>query len=146
MDWWIWVLGGLVFLAVEVATPGGVIMLFFGAAAVIVGILVVLGLGGPVWIQWALFSTMSVVSLLTLRGPILRRIKARGGQSDSVDSLLGVTVIVSEDLAPGSQGRAELRGTSWTVENVGDAPLARGQECVVEQVDGLKLFIRGSQK
>ena len=144
MDWWIWVLGGLVLLAVEVATPGGVLLLFFGAAALIVGALVGMGLGGPVWVQWILFSTLSIVSLLTLRGPILRRMKSRSTESDSVDSLLGETVIVTEDVAPGTEGRGELRGSTWTVENIGDKPLTLGQHGVVQRVDGLKLFIRRS--
>ena len=67
MTWWIWIIFGLLLLAAEVMVPGGIIMLFFGAAALIVGLLVALGLGGPIWLQWALFSVVSVVSLLALR-------------------------------------------------------------------------------
>ena len=142
MVWWIWVLVGLALVAVEVVTPGGIIMLFFGAAALFVGALVVLGLGGPVWFQWALFSVLSVASLLTLRGPILRKMKAGSDHPDQIDSLLGNTVVVAQDLAPGAQGKAELRGTSWTVQNVGDKSLTRGQTCDVEKVEALKLFVR----
>ena len=71
------ILVGLGLLAVEVAMPGGIILLFFGVSAMIVGVLVALGLGGPPWFQVLLFSLLSVVSLLTLRGPILRRVKRR---------------------------------------------------------------------
>ena len=73
MTWWIWILVGLALLAVEIAIPGGIIMLFFGVSAMIVGVLVALGVGGPLWFQVLLFSVLSVVSLLTLRGTILRR-------------------------------------------------------------------------
>ena len=101
-----------------------------------------LGLGGPVWVQWALFSVLSVVSLLTLRGPILRRMKASGDHTEPIDSLVGKTVTVSQELAPGAEGRAELRGTSWTARNVGSGPLAAGQSCVVEETEGLKLLVK----
>ena len=77
MSWLIWVVGGLFLIAAEAMMPGGVVLLFFGAAAVVVGALVGAGIGGPVWMQWAVFSVLSVVSLLTLRGPILRKLKAR---------------------------------------------------------------------
>ena len=97
--------------------PGGIIMLFFGAAALIVGLLVALGLGGPIWLQWALFSVVSVVSLLALRGPILRRMSSSPEQGDSIDSLVGKTAVVAERIAPGALGKAELRGTSWTAKN-----------------------------
>ena len=48
MGWWIWILVGLGLLAVEVIVPGGIILLFFGAAAIVVGAFVWLGIGGPV--------------------------------------------------------------------------------------------------
>ena len=37
MIWWYWMLLGLVLLGVEMATPGGFYILFFGLAALIVG-------------------------------------------------------------------------------------------------------------
>ena len=142
MTWWIWIIFGLLLLAAEVVVPGGIIMLFFGAAALVVGLLVGLGLGGPIWLQWALFSVVSVVSLLALRGPILRRMSSSPEQGDSIDSLVGKTAVVAERIAPGALGKAELRGTSWTAKNVSEQPLKAGQTCIVEQVDGLQLNIR----
>jgi len=144
MGWWIWILVGLGLLAVEVIVPGGIILLFFGAAAIVVGAFVLLGIGGPVWFQWAMFSALSVASLLTLRGPILRKIKAADEEAEYVDSLVGMAVVASEDIVPGAKGKAELRGTSWGAQNVGTEPLARGEDGVVERVDGLKLYIRRS--
>tara|TARA_B100001146_G_scaffold103941_1_gene91948 strand:- start:3649 stop:4083 length:435 start_codon:yes stop_codon:yes gene_type:complete len=142
MGWWIWILVGLGLLAVEVIVPGGIILLFFGAAAIVVGAFVLLGIGGPVWFQWAMFSALSVASLLTLRGPILRKINAADDEAGYVDTLVGMAVVASEDIVPGAEGKAELRGTSWGAQNVGTEPLARGEDGVVERVDGLKLYIR----
>ena len=141
MTWWMWLVLGLVLLAGEIVVPGGIILLFFGVAALIVGALAGGGLEGPAWLQWLLFSGISIVSLLTLRGPILRRMTARDDPAERIDSLVGKSVVILEDLAPGAEGKVELRGTSWTGENIGDTSLAKGQKCVVERVDGLKLFV-----
>ena len=141
MPWWLWILVGLGLLIAEVAVPGGIILLFFGVAAVILGVLVVAGWGGPIWFQLTLFSMLSIVSLLTLRGPILRRMKATSTVSDSVDSLIGEPIILLEDLAPGAEGKAEMRGTSWIAKNVSTQALLKGQRCVVEAVKGLKLHV-----
>ena len=142
MTWWIWILVGLALLALEVAIPGGIIMLFFGASALIVGVLVALGVGGPLWFQALLFSGLSVVSLLTLRGPILRRMNSADDLADPVDSIAGKQALVLGDIAPMAEGKVELRGTPWTAHNVGDSPLSAGQTCIVDRVDGLKLYVR----
>ena len=142
MTWWIWILVGLALLAAEVAIPGGIIMLFFGASAVVVGVLVALGVGGPLWVQALLFSVLSVVSLLTMRGPILQRMGSKGAEADPIDSLAGKQAVVLDDVAPGAEGKVELRGTPWTAENIGTGPLAAGQKCIVDRVDGLKLYVR----
>ncbi|MBZ0110846.1 MAG: NfeD family protein [Thermoanaerobaculia bacterium] len=141
MSSWIWIVAGIVLLALEILAPGGIFMLFFGAAALVVGTLVSLGVGGPVWFQLALFSLLSVVSLLSLRGPILRRMEADGHDLE-VDTLVGRAVTAAASIEPGAEGKVELRGTSWSAENIGDASLPAGAQATVERVDGLKLFVR----
>jgi len=59
MYWWLWLVAGLVLLGLEVLTPGGFYVLFFGIGALVVGTLVGLGAAGPVWFQWLLFSAIS---------------------------------------------------------------------------------------
>ena len=142
MTWWIWILLGLALLAVEIMVPGGIILLFFGASALVVGILAAIGVGGPLWMQALIFSVMSVVSLLTLRGPILRRMEAREFEADKVDSIVGQAVVISATIAPCGKGKGELRGTSWTVVNLGDAEIPAGEARSVVRVDGLTLFVR----
>ena len=145
MDWWIWIVVGLAFLAFEVMVPGGIIMLFFGAAAIVVGVLVGLGIPGPLWVQLALFSVLSVVSLLTIRGAIMRRFEDGDDDHEEIDSLLGKTVIAAEEISTGGVGKAEIRGSSWSVQNAGQEPIAKGQTATIERVEGLLLHIRGIQ-
>jgi len=66
-------------------------------------------------------------------------------QQPSIDSLIGETCVAVEDMAINAVGKAELRGTSWTARNAGDKPLARGQRCTVERVEGLTIFVRAEQ-
>ena len=141
MPWWIWILIALACLALEVMTPGGIILLFFGVSAGVVGTLVAVGLGGPLWFQVLLFSFLSIVSVLTLRGPIVRRMRVTNAASRAVDLLVGERGVLLEDLSPGDIGKAKLRGTSWNARNVGEVLLAKGQRCVVKEVDGVNLMI-----
>ena len=142
MHWWVWALLGLGLLGAEVLTPGGFFVLFFGVGALVVGALVAIGVGGPPWVQWLLFSAVSIISLFLLRGRLLAW-TAEHGAPRIVDALEGEIAIPAEDLAPGAVGKAELRGTVWTARNDDTRTLAKGERCRVVRIDGLMLLLRG---
>jgi membrane protein implicated in regulation of membrane protease activity len=140
MYWWLWLVLGLVLLGLEIFTPGGFYVLFFGIGALVVGTLVGLGAGGPVWFQWLLFSALSVVSLLIFRPHLIRATRSQE-RRDPMDTLEGEIATLLEDLSPGAVGKAELRGTAWSALNRDARPLSRGQRCRVTRVDGLTLWV-----
>ena len=142
MDWWVWVLVGLGLLGLEMfATPGTFYVLFFGLGALLVGVLVAPGLVRDEWLQWLIFSVISILSLVIFRRRLVAWSRA-GEAAPPVDSLVGDVAIPLEDLAPDGRGKAELRGTVWMVRNVDGSPLAKGQRARVVRVDGLALDIR----
>src|SRR3989442_7344014 len=141
MAWWLWLLLGLALLASEAFTPGAFFVFFFGLAALAVGLAVRLGPHTPGWFQWFLFSLLSVVSLVFLRGPLLRRIMPVQREGLAVDTLVGEVAVPLEDLAPGAVGKAELRGAAWTAKNGGPPRPARGRRSVGGQGAGLALSL-----
>jgi membrane protein implicated in regulation of membrane protease activity len=141
MPSWIWFVGGLVLLLFELMTPGGFFFVFFGIAGLSVGALAMLGVG-PDWLLLLVFSLLSVGSLLLFRGPMLRRLSPAKGPEHAVDSLVGSVVVLMEDVPANGTGKAELRGTGWSVQNLADEALAVGRRCVVVRVEGLKLVVR----
>jgi membrane protein implicated in regulation of membrane protease activity len=141
MDWWVWILVGFGFLVAEIVTPGGFFALFFGMAALVVGALVALDVAGPAWVQWLLFSLLSVASLLFVRPRIAARFGGSQGGNTPMPELVGNEAILLEDLEPGGVAKAELRGTSWTVRSRHPDRLGRGTRAVVQRVDGLTLWI-----
>ena len=138
MTWWLWILLGLGLLAFEVTASGALFALFFGVGALLVAPIAAAGF--PAEIQWFAFPAFSLVSLATMRGPLLRRISR---QPPRGAELVGERGRLLADLRPGDEGRVELRGTTWTARALGTEPLIRGQRCVVEWVEGLTLWVRG---
>jgi inner membrane protein len=141
MVWWYWMFLGLVLLGIEMVTPGGFYILFFGLAALIVGSLAGLGFAQAEWFQWLLFSGLAILSLLVFRGPLLGWLKKQEKDLPAVDTLAGESATPLEDLAASGTGKAELRGTTWTAHNAGSSPLVKGQRCKVERVEGLTIWI-----
>src|SRR6188474_3928685 len=117
MIWWYWILLGLLLAAIEVATPGGFFFIFFAVSALLVGLLDVLNvLESDAW-QWGLFSVLSLVCLAFFRKPLLERMN-REARAEAVDSLVGELATAAAPIAAGAHGRAEVRGSMWTVRNV----------------------------
>jgi len=144
MTWWYWMLLGLLLAGVEIATPGGFFVAFFALAAVLVGLLELLGLVESDAVQWALFSVLAVSCLLFLRKPLVAWMH-RGQESEAVDSLVGELAVPATPIAAGGHGRAELRGAMWNVRNVDAAGLSAGERCRVVAVRGLELDIRAER-
>ncbi len=140
--WWAWLALGVLLLGIEALTPGGFFVLFFGAGAVLVGVLAALGLAGPLWMQVLLFAVFSTVAMLFFRGPLLRRFGPRPGPA--VDSFVDEEAVAMSAMAPAAPGKIELRGASWNARNAGDEPIEPGDRCRVARIEGLVVFVRRS--
>ncbi len=140
MVWWYWMVLGLLLMGMELATPGGFYLLFFGLAALVVGATTGLGLQLPDWVQWLLFSILAVASLLLFRGRLLRTIKRTDSLAE-VDSMVGEQGTVLTSIGVGGMGKVELRGTTWNACNAGPGTLVKDQRCRVHRVDGLTLWV-----
>jgi membrane protein implicated in regulation of membrane protease activity len=144
MLWWHWLVVGLALVALEIATPGGFYVIFFGIGALIVAGLAFLGVAGPLWFQVLLFSVLAVGSLLLFRGRMLRSL-GNGPGTDDLDNLVGEIGTPLEDIPPGATGRFELRGTTWTARNSSALTLRRGHRSIVLGRDRLTLFVTAEE-
>ncbi|MBN8548514.1 MAG: NfeD family protein [Deltaproteobacteria bacterium] len=140
MEWWLWIVVGIVLLGAEMLVPGGLFMLFFGVGAIIVGIVVACGFAQSEWMQWGLFSIASIAMLLLLRQRLLIKLWPPADHKE-VDSLIGQIALPTEVIAPGASGKVELRGSAWNAHNASSSILQKGQRCKVQRVDGLTLHI-----
>lgn len=137
---WMWLAGGLVLLAVELATPSGFFVMFFGIGALLTGLAAAAGAVTTPVPQWTLFTVSSVLSLLLFRGKIQKRVE-HSGPLLPVDSLVGEIAFPVDAMAAGAVGRVALRGSSWEARNEGDTTLGANQRCRVTRVSGLQLGV-----
>ncbi len=140
MAWWIWIVVGAALLAAEVIIAADFYLVFFGIAAVLLGLLGLLGVGLPPWSQFLLFAALAVSGLVFYRGRWKRRLLT--ADRPMGPELVGESAVAREAIAPGGRGQVRLRGATWEARNEGAAAIAAGDHCVVVRVEGVALFVR----
>lgn len=141
MAWWIWVVAGLVFLAGEILTPGGLYLLFFGIAALIVGLIVALGVPIPLWGEGVFFVLLAGLSVLALRKPAQAWLKRDTSNQSSGSSILGAEAIALETIQPGEDGTVNLHGTVWQAQNATELTIPIHARCYVRAIVGVTLHV-----
>tara|TARA_R110000782_G_scaffold24387_14_gene63576 strand:+ start:825 stop:1256 length:432 start_codon:yes stop_codon:yes gene_type:complete len=140
MVWWQWmVIGGILLAAEMFAIDAQFYLVFIGVSAALVGLAGLFGIDMVLWMQWAMFGALSLISMFTFRRRLYEKI--RGNVVGFRDSLAGDSVTVNEDLTAGTETRLEYRGTKWTVRNSGTTTISGGSRARVVKVDGLTLYI-----
>src|SRR5215471_18232772 len=141
MAWWTWFVVGTLLLGIELfAVDAQFFLIFLGASAIIVGVVGMLGIDLPNWLQWILFSGLAVATIVSFRGRVYAKLRQR--PLANVDTDVDQRVRIPEELPPGKTMRVEYRGSGWTAKNVGQQAIAAGEEARIESVEGLTLHVR----
>ena len=137
-----WFVAGVGLLIFELVTPGGLFAIFFGFAAIVVGLLTVLHVAGPEWLQWLLFCVLSIAGVLLLRRPVMQRLGV-GPPALPGEEMRGEWALVTEEVRPGGVGKVELRGTTWTAR--ANRTVRVGERVPVDRIDGLTVWLANSE-
>lgn len=138
--WMIWLITGGALLTLEIMTPG-LVFLFFGVGALLVGLLLLLVPLSPPW-QIVLFTLFSLLSLLLARR-WLRRIFTgkRSAVADGLDDdSIGKQASVVAAIRGAVPGKVEFQGTAW--EAVADEELPVGTPVEIVSRSNLTFTVR----
>lgn len=137
----IWAVVGLLLIAGEVVAPG-LILMFFGIAALLTSLLTAIGLTSSTSAQLLTFASAAVVSIFVLRRYAKEYfVGAQQAGSDRLDDeFVGKTVKVTRTVGPaGESGRVELKGADWTA--TADVEIPAGANARIVTRDGINLVI-----
>ncbi|MEL6750488.1 MAG: NfeD family protein [Pseudomonadota bacterium] len=139
---WMWFLVGLVLLIGEVVLPG-TMLVWFGLAAIAVGIVTVVPFLGLVWWTWpaqlVAFAVLSLIFAL-LGQRFLRsreRVDGAATMNQPLQKFVGRQAVLAEPIVAG-QGKVKLGDTLWRVEG---ADMQAGVPVQVTGVRGESLLV-----
>ena len=140
----IWLAVAVIAAVVEAAVPA-LVSIWFVPGSILA--LVASLLGGPLWLQMALFVGATVLAIVFTR-PLARRLQKNAPASTNADRVLGATAVVTEEVNNLlGQGRVTVMGNSWAARTLSpEGALSPGQEVTVVRIEGVKLIVTPAGK
>lgn len=136
---WFWIVA-LVIFAIAEASTGAVVSLWFMGGSLVAFLLAVFGV--PVWFQILCFVVVSFVLLLLLR-PRLRKLVDSKKVATNADSLVGKTVLVTEDIDNlHNQGVVRVSGVDWAAFSADGKSIAKETPVQIVSVHGARLCVK----
>lgn len=135
-----WIIAGLVLVIGEFVISG-LVVIFFGIAALIVGSLKFLGLLDDTTWELTLFAVISLMSLIFVRRFLNDKLMGQEQESEGNEDsagLIGQRATVAEPFSNGT-GTVNYRGARWQAQS--NHPLDTGQMVRITQHDGLWLTV-----
>lgn len=135
----IWLLCGVIGLALELILPG-LIVLFFGCGALLTGIATWIFPSLQIEGQLIVFVVSSVVLLLVFRKMLRNRFFNKSKESDDelADEYIGKTAVALTDFANG-HGEVEFKGSKW--EALSADEIRKGDTVVISSRESIKLTV-----
>ena len=137
----LWIIAGIVLILTELMATS-IVAVFFGSAAIAVGLLLNFGLIDSYSMQFLLFGVLSLLLLFTVRGHFKRWFVGYTADSNEQPSRfaddIGRRVTVHTDFNQGA-GRVVLNGVQWDAESADN--LHAGDVAWVVANHGIKLVV-----
>ena len=134
----VWLALVLLFTGTE-AVSVGLTSIWFAAGALCA--LIAALLGGPLWVQIALFLTVSALCLLAVR-PLAKRYLNNKVEATNADRVIGEQAQVTEDIDNiRGKGAVVIRGVAWTARSEDGSPVSAGTLVKVLRIEGVKVFV-----
>ena len=147
----IWMLLGIFLILAEFVVPG-LVVIFFGFGALMVGLLILAGMPGKGPLPFVVFAAVSLGTLLLLRKQCKSWFvgKSIGSQiTGEDDDFLGREAIVASgfDNARAQAGRVTYRGTQWDARTEEETQLKTGDPVkIIDRKDSVLIVEKVTAK
>lgn len=127
-----WLAAAVLLAVIELASLDFVLLMFaFGA----VSGAIVASVGGPLWLQVAIFVADTLLLLFVFRPALLHRMHAGPTLPTGFQNLVGKNALVLEPVGP-RDGRVRIGADEWSARTEGTETIDAGAEARVVTIDG----------
>lgn len=135
----IWLGLVILFVVVEASCPIHLVSVWFAVGSLVA--LLIWSLGGPLWLQIALFLVISCVLLAAL-WPLTKKFLNPAHIATNIDSIIGSTGYVTAAIDNvAAVGQVKLGAMVWTARSTSGSLIAEGTLIRVDRIEGVKVFV-----
>lgn len=135
----IWLGLVILFVVVEASCPIHLVSVWFAVGSLVA--LLTWSLGGPLWLQIALFLVISCVLLAAL-WPLTKKFLNPAHIPTNIDSVIGSTGYVTAAIDNvAAVGQVKLGAMVWTARSTSGSLIAEGTLIRVDRIEGVKVFV-----
>ena len=135
----IWLGLVILFVVVEASCPIHLVSVWFAVGSLVA--LLIWSLGGPLWLQIALFLVISCVLLAAL-WPLTKKFLNPAHIATNIDSIIGSTGYVTASIDNvAAVGQVKLGAMVWTARSTSGSLIAEGTLIRVDRIEGVKVFV-----
>ena len=139
----IW-LGLLILFGIGEAVTVGLTSIWFAAGSL--AALIVALLGGPLWLQIALFIVISALCMLAIR-PLARKYLNSQVEPTNADRIIGSEAIVTEEIHNiQATGAVRIGGITWSARSEHDVIIPAGTLVKVLRIEGVKVYVEEAKE
>ena len=129
----------LIFLVVEAVCAIHLVSIWFAAGSLVA--MLAAYLGGPLWLQIALFLVVSC-TLLALLWPFIKKFLNPRLKKTNLDAIIGSEGLVTAAIDNVSaQGQVKLGAMEWTARSTSGKRIPQGTLIRVDRIEGVKVFV-----
>ena len=135
---WIWLALGVIFMIVEIITPG-FWFFSFGLGAIVTGLLARFL---PLPAQLAVFAVSTTISFLLMKKFAGALLKPNDSAKSNVFALIGKTGTITKTIQPHQKGYVKIEGEEWSAKSEkDDVTIEVGSLVKVLNLEGNKLIV-----
>lgn len=139
---WIWFGLAVAFLLVEVLTAD-LVCIWFGASALVAGVVLAIFPALPVAWQFVIFVVLSAVLLFATRPLVRRFMRFPRTHDTNLDRLMGRVAIVTERISNSdSTGAVRLGDVVWTARSTDGSVIEEGAHVTFEGIEGNRALVK----
>ncbi len=140
ITWISWLIIAIIFLIIEVLTPGIFLFSCFSIGAIFAMILSFLS--KSVLLQCLVFATVSILSIYFLK-PILMKIVSTASVKSNINRLVDKTGIVIERIEGNkTMGLVKVENELWRAVSINNEIIEKDEEVIIIKVEGAHLLVR----